>query len=1661
MKHNGVSRALSLLFLCALLCQICAPVFAEGETGDDATIYIDDAGELIAFAENCAYNAWSEGKTVRLNRDIALGGVDFSPIASFGGTFDGNGHTISGLSIRSNVAPAGLFGTVTEKGVVQDLTVEGNVAPGGTGERAGGIAGVNRGMLSGCTFVGTVDGQKSVGGIAGVNETTGTLRRCNMNGGVFGKNMTGGIVGENHGSVSFCMNRAYVNTNTVDPSLSFDKIDLSLSGLGSSLSSPDIYNVSVDSGGVAGFSDGALFGCRNHGSVGYQHIGYNVGGVAGRSSGHVSSCGNEGQVYGRREVGGVVGMAEPYVKLNISESNLEQVRQELNTLSSMIENTVNDAEEGSQVVSDRLSAINRGVETAEDNTRTLVDQVTDYWDGTVTEIDRGFEIVDTSISQLSDITAGLTDSSGSFTGALDRLKDALDELSGNNAPDEISAMARDFSKAMDLLDQSGKQISNGLNSINGSVKPKEGVSEEEWRKNVYGEKGALDNIRTGTADAVAGMTTTTGILNGLTKIEAPSSILDLNTRYLPAIRDYLNAQDSTGKSNQERMDEASEQTSGGFRKISSGLQYINENTTVDYEAIDSGFDQIRQGTDILANGTDGKGGAFHYFSTGLTHLSRAMDDLDGSSSALSDSVAAMRDASAELTDALNKTEKLMDYLDQQEQLHFDTISPETDRAADALYDTVRGISDNLELLNGEVKSSSDKVLEDVRRINRQFTKMVNTLLDAVEDAENASVSSVVEDTSDEDVDAVLDGKVLLCTNKGEVSGDIDVGGIAGAMMVYNALDPESDEKTTLSSFFHKHYELKCILQNCVNSGAVTGKKDNVGAVCGNAMMGVISGCEGYGSARSEGGDCVGGIVGYADNIVRKCWSKSALSGEKYIGGVVGYGKADGSSLSVENCRTLVDITESTQYAGAILGAELGNLKDNLFVSDSLAGIDRVSERGKAEPVPYEQLLEEKGLPLEFRYFTLRFVANDAEISQRRFAFGDSFDESVFPEIPAVEGQFARWDRDDLSNLRFDTTVTAVYEPCITALGSAMTRSAARPVFFLEGIFDDHAELKAAPAMFDFDDGQDDFLHRLRSYRRTLLEQWQLTLPDDGAESHVIRYLPPEDAGRHLELYLREGTQWKRLSTDEAGTYLTFATGQRDLDLTVVSTATPWWVWTLVAGFLAVALLLALHVALLRKQKPAAEAQPAQTASEQTGHDGQAVQGAPTEEEAQAAAERRKTEKRHHRRRVIRRTLIAAVLVLGVAVGVTLLRAPGLTDSMGLYMLLRNYSERTDLDMDLSISTQIGEKTFRTDVTYFTTSCAGKRVACVLWQDIPLYYCDNILLLENGHAYQDVGILPDYTMLMRHAASLYRAVDVASSEENGVKTYHVTTQGEPARQILLTILPAAAQLDPGDGTLEIDLVLTDGEATSLTFHWNDEGGSAEALLRRAAVAHDHTLPQEVQSAIASGDFLHAEPIGDAANRLLLAWTEMVTRDPLGAEVELTANCGPLLVDETLDWQRTSRNGEELSCLTRRGTQLYYTGDAACTSAGLSVSRESDSFDSAPQLLHLAYEALLLGEASCTELSGGWRYNVTLDADAMAAFAAAIAPETKSMGLSLNEGTLRLELSGDKVYSLIIQCRGSVRVVRTDVSALLNAKLTFNENPFPEPSGRVLAALELDN
>lgn len=346
MKSKHIFRLILALVFASMLSL--GALAAEEET---ETLYIASTEDFLAFAEACRLDSYSRGLSVKLEKDIDLSGAGFRGVPWFGGSFDGNGHSISGLHIDCDGSAQGLFRYLSQDARVENLHVQGSVTPGGSRARIGGIAGENAGVILNCSFLGTVSGGDCVGGIAGRNAVTGVVEDCRMKGEVSGDHFAGGIVGENSGVIRGSLNSATVNTTAQQNSVELEDVSLE------TLAGTEAANTVTDIGGIAGLSTGVIRSSENRGNVGYKHMGYNVGGIAGTQQGYITDCINYGSIRGRKEVGGIVGQMEPASLIEYSEDALQILEQQLGGMSYLVNRAAANAQSNSEPLYGQLNTL--------------------------------------------------------------------------------------------------------------------------------------------------------------------------------------------------------------------------------------------------------------------------------------------------------------------------------------------------------------------------------------------------------------------------------------------------------------------------------------------------------------------------------------------------------------------------------------------------------------------------------------------------------------------------------------------------------------------------------------------------------------------------------------------------------------------------------------------------------------------------------------------------------------------------------------------------------------------------------------------------------------------------------------------------------------------------------------------------------------------------------------------------------------------------------------------------------------------------------------------------------------------------------------------------------------------------------------------------------
>ena len=240
------------------------------ESNGSYTVY--NADGLMNVAE--LVNGGKTDINITLDKNIDLTGKDWTPIGtsfdnSYTGTFDGGGHTITGLTITTKDQFVGLFGYLNRAGTVKNVVMEGiQITSNHMFGNTGGVAGFSWGTIENCSVSGSVSGTKCVGGVVGAQKA-GSITGCSSSATVKGTVDVGGVAGEKWGSMTACYATGNVTLEIDSPK--------NLSG-----------------GGLVGFNGGssvlACYATGNVTSTGSSTGNVHIGGFLGDNYTTVTAC---------------------------------------------------------------------------------------------------------------------------------------------------------------------------------------------------------------------------------------------------------------------------------------------------------------------------------------------------------------------------------------------------------------------------------------------------------------------------------------------------------------------------------------------------------------------------------------------------------------------------------------------------------------------------------------------------------------------------------------------------------------------------------------------------------------------------------------------------------------------------------------------------------------------------------------------------------------------------------------------------------------------------------------------------------------------------------------------------------------------------------------------------------------------------------------------------------------------------------------------------------------------------------------------------------------------------------------------------------------------------------------------------------------------------
>lgn len=301
-------------------------------------------GEVLGLAQLVNEGNDFAGKTITLTSDLDFSEFAWTPIGNgtrndssvsgnaFKGTFDGAGHTITGLTCTGTAAADGTYGLfgVVDGGTVKNvklaevsINVEG-------GENVGAIVGLltNGGTVSGVEVLsGSVAGGDGVGGLVGRLTLSGTIENCKNEATVSGTGKVGGIVSSAYYTKADMVMtiKDCTNIGTVTSTVGYvgGVVGMSAANISGCTNNGAVTGNATSIGGIVGEQKcyGSVVGCTNTALITNQSESFGTGGIIGwlrysdetayevKAPITVSKCRNTGNVVGGYDAGGIVGVA--------------------------------------------------------------------------------------------------------------------------------------------------------------------------------------------------------------------------------------------------------------------------------------------------------------------------------------------------------------------------------------------------------------------------------------------------------------------------------------------------------------------------------------------------------------------------------------------------------------------------------------------------------------------------------------------------------------------------------------------------------------------------------------------------------------------------------------------------------------------------------------------------------------------------------------------------------------------------------------------------------------------------------------------------------------------------------------------------------------------------------------------------------------------------------------------------------------------------------------------------------------------------------------------------------------------------------------------------------------------------------------------------------
>ncbi len=510
----------------------------------------------------------------------------------------------------------------------------------------------------------------------------------------------------------------------------------------------------------------------------------------------------------------------------------------------------------------------------------------------------------------------------------------------------------------------------------------------------------------------------------------------------------------------------------------------------------------------------------------LAPVNDSLADLSGQAAEGVDDLEELED---QLNDIRDKSGSLDDYL----RGCIDDYKSDIRKTDDDITGKTDSLAGEMDILSEGLKDSDEKVRNQLNTITGQMQTINSTLDDGFDEVQQEldriqhteTIEEAFDDVSDDPDMTPAKGAIISSVNTGKIDADFNVGGIVG-IMDYDR-DIQSDFEVVSEGQISLNYKRtrKATILDCTNRADVTARNDYAGGIVGRAEMGAVLSGNNFGRVEAKDGDYAGGVAGKSAHVIRDSYSMSEVSGNSNVGGIAGYG----STLTGSAC--LSNVGGTKEHIGAVLGEADpdGLVKDNIFVQNGTGAVDGYTVETQTRPVNYGELMGITGLPTEFRQMQVNFDDNGTIIKSVRVKYGGSVRYEEYPPLPKrTDGRVGYWENLDLSNVRQNTTIHAVYVDYITTIATPEET----PKLLVSGNFYDNSTVTLMETQVKAEQVQG--YHVVGAYRYEIQAMYGKL-----DENYVLRFLV-SDHGNDITAASVNNGEMTIIPSERDGNYLVFS-----------------------------------------------------------------------------------------------------------------------------------------------------------------------------------------------------------------------------------------------------------------------------------------------------------------------------------------------------------------------------------------------------------------------------------------------------------------------------------------------------------------------------------------